>query len=254
MMQKTHIRYIVNDVPNAIDFYTGFLGFKVQMHPAPGFAGLTKGRLLLFLNQPGAGGAGRQMPDGRSPEPGGWNRIQLQVQDLESLYAELKNQGATFRNKIVEGKGGKQVILEDPSGNPVELFEPKEKSASSYKPEDYATITPYLAVQNAEKLVDFLKEVFHAEDHRLMRSENGAFMHGEFRIGDSLIMIGDVRDQYDPFPGMLYIYVPDVDLTYKKALEEGASSVEEPGDQDYGDRRAAFSDPSGNKWYIASKR
>ncbi|MCW9705492.1 VOC family protein [Fodinibius salsisoli] len=122
-MNNPAMRYIVNNVDEAIKFYTQLLGFEVQMHPAPGFAALSKDGLRLLLNQPGAGGAGRDMPDGQSPEPGGWNRIQLSVDDLEALCSKLKSEGATFRNEIVEGKGGKQVLLQDPSGNLVELFE-----------------------------------------------------------------------------------------------------------------------------------
>lgn len=126
-MVKANIRYIVNDVESSIDFYTNFLGFKVKMHPAPGFAALENDELRLSLNQPGAGSAGQKMPDGQSPEPGGWNRIQLMVDDLESLYSDLKKKGASFRNEIIEGKGGKQVLLQDSSGNLIELFEPGEE-------------------------------------------------------------------------------------------------------------------------------
>ncbi len=122
-MTKPAVRYIVNNVDEAIKFYTRILDFKIQMHPAPGFAALEKDGLRLLLNQPGAGGAGQQMPDGTSPEPGGWNRIQLSVDDLEAFCTKLEKQGATFRNDIVEGKGGKQVLLQDPSANLIELFE-----------------------------------------------------------------------------------------------------------------------------------
>jgi catechol 2,3-dioxygenase-like lactoylglutathione lyase family enzyme len=117
------IRYIVKDVDEAIDFYTGKLGFKVEMHPAPGFAALTSGDLRLLLNKPGAGGAGQAMPDGASPSPGGWNRIQIEVKDIESVVEKLRAQKAHFRNEIVSGIGGKQILLEDPSGNLVELFQ-----------------------------------------------------------------------------------------------------------------------------------
>lgn len=119
-------RYIVNDVDKAITFYKEFLDFEVIMHPVPGFAALTKGNLQLFLNQPGIGGAGQAMSDGELPKPGGWNRIQFTVDDLETLYAELIKKGAKFKNEIVIGQGGKQILLEDPSGNLIELFEPKE--------------------------------------------------------------------------------------------------------------------------------
>jgi catechol 2,3-dioxygenase-like lactoylglutathione lyase family enzyme len=124
-MGKVSVRYIVNDVEEAITFYTEFLGFQVDMHPAPSFARISLENLHLFLNQPGAGGAGQTMPDGREPTPGGWNRIQIEVEDLEEIVSKLKNAGATFRNDIVIGKGGNQILLDDPSGNPIELFQPK---------------------------------------------------------------------------------------------------------------------------------
>lgn len=118
------VRYIVDDVETAIELYTDLLDFEVQMHPAPGFAGLKHGNLLLALNEPGAGGAGQAMPDGTLPEPGGWNRFQLEVEDLAATVERLTERGASFRNEIVDGTGGKQILLEDPSGNAVELFEP----------------------------------------------------------------------------------------------------------------------------------
>lgn len=122
-MSKVSFRYIVNDVDAAIAFYTEMLDFKVDMHPAPGFAALSTGDLRLLLNRPGAGGAGQEMPDGRLPEPGGWNRIQVEVKDLTTTVDRLKGAGCRFRNEIVTGQGGKQVLVEDPSGNPIELFE-----------------------------------------------------------------------------------------------------------------------------------
>ena len=118
------VRYIVDDVEEAIAFYTRHLGFGVELNPAPGFAILSRGDLRLLLNAPGAGGSGQAMPDGRKPEPGGWNRIQLEVRDLASEVESLRNAGARFRNDIVSGRGGKQILVEDPSGNCVELFEP----------------------------------------------------------------------------------------------------------------------------------
>jgi catechol 2,3-dioxygenase-like lactoylglutathione lyase family enzyme len=119
------IRYIVHDVDAATAFYTQCLGFQVETQPGPGFAMLSRGDLRLLLNTPGGGGgAGRAMADGRWPEPGGWNRIQLEVDDLAGLVDKLKQEGARFRNEIVVGRGGNQILLEDPSGNPIELFEP----------------------------------------------------------------------------------------------------------------------------------
>jgi catechol 2,3-dioxygenase-like lactoylglutathione lyase family enzyme len=123
-MSKVNVRYIVNDVDKAIPFYTDVLGFKVEMHPAPGFASLSRGNLQLLLNRPGAGGAGQAMPEGELPAPGGWNRIQVEVEHLEETVEKLKNAGVRFRNEIVTGNGGKQILLEDPSGNPIELFQP----------------------------------------------------------------------------------------------------------------------------------
>lgn len=123
-MGTVNVRYIVDDVEASIAFYTKHLGFSVEFHPAPGFARLTRGDLSLLLNAPGAGGAGQAMPDGRLPEPGGWNRIQLQVDNLESKVQKLREADAPFRNDIVTGQGGKQILLDDPAGNPIELFEP----------------------------------------------------------------------------------------------------------------------------------
>ena len=122
-MGKVSVRYIVNDVDAVIPFYTDMLGFKVDMHPAPGFASLSRGDLRLLLNRPGDGGAGQAMPDSQLPAPGGWNRIQIEVEDLEGTVDKLKHQGAHFRNPIVTGNGGKQILVEDPSGNPIELFQ-----------------------------------------------------------------------------------------------------------------------------------
>lgn len=123
-MSKVSVRYIVDDVDQAIPFYTELLGFQLDMHPAPGFARVSYGDLQLLLNRPGAGGAGQAMPDGRVPAPGGWNQIQIEVEDLEATVEKLKAAGASFRNEIVNGNGGKQILVDDPSGNPVELFQP----------------------------------------------------------------------------------------------------------------------------------
>jgi catechol 2,3-dioxygenase-like lactoylglutathione lyase family enzyme len=124
-MPTVSVRYIVDDVDAAVAFYTERLGFEVVMRPAPPFANLARGDLRLLLNAPvGPGGAAQAMPDGRVPEPGGWNRFQLEVADLEAEVEALRAAGATFRNDIVVGRGGKQILLEDPAGNCVELFEP----------------------------------------------------------------------------------------------------------------------------------
>jgi catechol 2,3-dioxygenase-like lactoylglutathione lyase family enzyme len=124
-MTTVNVRYFVHDVDAAIAFYSERLGFDVDVHPAPGFAILSRHDLRLLLNTPsGGGGAAQPTPDGRSPQPGGWNRIQLEVDDLTDQVETLRKAGARFRNEIVAGKGGKQILLDDPSGNPIELFEP----------------------------------------------------------------------------------------------------------------------------------
>lgn len=125
-MATVSVRYIVDDVDSSITFYTQHLGFRVELHPGPGFAILSRGELRLLLNTPtGSGGAAQPMPDGRKPEPGGWNRIQLEFRDLASQVETLRRAGVHFRNEIVVGNGGKQILLDDPAGNPIELFEPR---------------------------------------------------------------------------------------------------------------------------------
>jgi catechol 2,3-dioxygenase-like lactoylglutathione lyase family enzyme len=118
-----NVRYMVNDVAASVDFYTRHLGFRVLTNMAPPFADVRRGNLRLLLSGP-ASSAGRPMPDGRTPEPGGWNRIHLIVDDIEAEVAELRAAGVTFRNDVVVGPGGSQILIEDPSGNVVELFQP----------------------------------------------------------------------------------------------------------------------------------
>jgi catechol 2,3-dioxygenase-like lactoylglutathione lyase family enzyme len=129
-MPAVSVRYIVDDVDDAIAFYCSQLGFDEVMHPAPTFAMLQRGPLRLVLSAPGGGpGGGAALADGTLPEPGGWNRFQLEVDDLDALAARLRDGGARLRSEIVEGVGGRQVIVDDPSGNPVELFEPTRQEA-----------------------------------------------------------------------------------------------------------------------------
>jgi catechol 2,3-dioxygenase-like lactoylglutathione lyase family enzyme len=129
-MATVSVRYIVHDVDAAIGFYRDQLGFTEVMHPAPTFAMLARGDLRLVLSAPGAGpGGGQAMPDGRVPEPGGWNRFALEVEDLDGLVAALRAHGVRFRNDIITGVGGRQILADDPSGNPVELFEPGRPEA-----------------------------------------------------------------------------------------------------------------------------
>lgn len=119
-LMAVSVRYIVDDVDAAIEFYRDRLGFEVNMRPAPGFARLSRGDLVLLLNAPGAGGAGRA---GGDPQPGGWNRFQIETDDLDVLVTDLQAAGAPFRGDLVQGRGGRQILVEDPSGNVVELFE-----------------------------------------------------------------------------------------------------------------------------------
>lgn len=124
-MATVQVRYIVRDVDSAIEFYCKYFGFRQLMHPAPSFAMLERGDLRLVLSKPSLEtGGGQAMSDGTKQEPGGWNRFSIEVKDLENTVSVLRKAGARFRNEIVKGVGGNQTIVEDPSGNPIELFEP----------------------------------------------------------------------------------------------------------------------------------
>lgn len=129
-LNATMVRYIVNDVEAAIAFYTRHLAFQVSAQSGQYFAILTRNDFQLVLSPPrGPGGGSQPMPDGRRPEPGGWNRMILRSRNLEADVDALRKAGVKFRNEIVAGPGGRQILLEDPSGNPVELFEPANESA-----------------------------------------------------------------------------------------------------------------------------
>jgi catechol 2,3-dioxygenase-like lactoylglutathione lyase family enzyme len=125
-MSSVQVRYIVHDVDDAIAFYTDHLGFHEDMHPAPTFAMLSRGDLRLVLSAPAGQtiGGGSTLPDGRTPEPGGWNRFAIQVDDISTTTAQLRDSGVRFRSDVIDGVGGRQAIIEDPSGNPIELFQP----------------------------------------------------------------------------------------------------------------------------------
>ena len=123
-MTNISVRYIVDDVDAAVDFYTSQFQFEVAMRPGPGFAMLRRGELRLLLNSPGGGGgAGQRLSDGTRPEPGGWNRFQLQVDDLDASVAVLRKAGFDLRGDVITGRGGRQALVPDPAGNLVELFE-----------------------------------------------------------------------------------------------------------------------------------
>jgi predicted enzyme related to lactoylglutathione lyase len=124
-MTTVRVRYMVNELDPAVEFYTKYLGFQVKQQNKPNFAMLSRGNLEFVLSTPfGPGGAAKPMPDGRKPEPGGWNRIIINVDDLQAEVARLKKAQLHFRNDIVSGPGGSEILLDDPSGNPVELFQP----------------------------------------------------------------------------------------------------------------------------------
>jgi PhnB protein len=119
-------------------------------------------------------------------------------------------------------------------------------------PDGYHSVTPYLTVHGADQLIEFLKQAFAAEERERFLRPDGAIMHAEVKVGDSIIMLAEANEQWQPRPGMLYLYVPDTDATYRRALDAGASSLMEPADQFYGDRNAGVTDPSGNSWWIAT--
>ena len=124
-MASVHVRYMVHDVEAAINFYTTYFGFRLISNSAPAFADVERGDLRLLLSGP-TSSAGRPMPDGRQPEPGGWNRLHFVVDDIAAEVERLRATGVRFRNDIVRGPGGAQILLEDPSGNPIELFQPRK--------------------------------------------------------------------------------------------------------------------------------
>jgi catechol 2,3-dioxygenase-like lactoylglutathione lyase family enzyme len=134
------VRYIVTDVEGAVDFYTRHFGFTLLSSAAPAFADVVRGRLRLLLSGP-ASSAGRPMPDGRIPEPGGWNRIHLIVADIAGEVERLRAAGLVFRNDIVRGPGGQQILLEDPAGNPIELFQSAAASPEAAPPTPGRTTT-----------------------------------------------------------------------------------------------------------------
>ena len=123
--ELVNVRYMVDDVEKAVDFYTNHFGFTLRSNHAPAFADVVRGNLRLLLSGP-TSSAGRAMPDGRTPQPGGWNRVHFIVEDIAAEVRRLQAAGLTFRNDIVSGPGGRQILLEDPAGNPIELFQPAD--------------------------------------------------------------------------------------------------------------------------------
>jgi uncharacterized glyoxalase superfamily protein PhnB/catechol 2,3-dioxygenase-like lactoylglutathione lyase family enzyme len=252
-MQTVNFRYIVDDVDAAVAFYE-HLNFRVTAHPAPGFAALDRDGIQLFLNAPGAGGAGQTLADGAKPEPGGWNRIQLAVDDLDAAISELRQAGVDFRSDVVEGKGGRQVLLKDPSGNLVEVFEARRGDSVQRIPPGFHTVTPFFSVDDVGAFAKFLEAAFGATLKNSMKSDDGVIRHATVQVGDSRLMISSGTDRYPSRPLATHLYVEDVDGLYERAMKAGARSLEAPTDQFYGDRRAGLEDRWGNHWWIATHR
>jgi uncharacterized glyoxalase superfamily protein PhnB len=255
-MATLQVRYIVRDVDTAIAFYCQHLGFREAMHPSPAFAMLSRGDLRLVLSQPNpSAGGGQAMPDGTPQEPGGWNRFAIEVEDLASLVTQLRAAGVPFRNEIVSGVGGSQILVQDPSGNLVELFQPKipEARLKSGIPSGYPTVTPYLAVRGAREAIEFVQRAFDAEVKHLSARPDGTLMNAEVRIGTSMVMFGEASKD-STWPAMLYLYVENADDWYSRAIAAGGKSIREPEDQFYGDRVGAVEDASGNQWWIATRK
>ena len=248
-MNPVAVRYIVDDVDAAVSFYTEHLGFSVEMKPAPGFAMLARGDLSLLLNAPGAGGAGQAVAD-QTPQPGGWNRIQLVVEDLAGLHQGLQAKGLRFKSGIVEGQGGNQVLLEDPAGNLVELFEPKARVDPI--PKGFHTVTPFLLADDVEPLLHFIETAFAGTPHYSMKSDDGVIRHATIRVGNSLLMLSKGVEIYGRMPAMLHLYVANADAVYEQALKAGGTSLREPHNEFYGDRVAAVKDEWDNQWWIAT--
>jgi uncharacterized glyoxalase superfamily protein PhnB/catechol 2,3-dioxygenase-like lactoylglutathione lyase family enzyme len=251
-MTSVSVRYIVDDVTAAISFYTDLLNFKLEMNPAPGFALLSRGDLHLLLNAPGAGGAGQAMPDGQMPRPGGWNRIQIAVDDLISFQSELASKGASFKNEITEGQGGKQLLLQDPSGNLCELFEAKKAGFVKAIPDGFHTVTPFLLADDVAQFLSFIERAFSAKTEYTMKSSDGVVRHATARIGSSILMVSSGTDIYGNMPCMLHLYVKDVDSLYAQAIKAGAASLRKPQNEFYGDRTSAVVDSWKNQWWIAT--
>jgi uncharacterized glyoxalase superfamily protein PhnB len=248
-MGRAYFRYIVQDVAAAIHFYREHLGFEVLQHTASGFAELERDGVCLLLNAPGAGGAvGTKLRDGEQPKPGGWNRVQLRVDDLLATYAALRRAGQQFRSDLIQGQGGKHALLEDPSGNLVELFEPRERrAANAGRP----ALAPFIAVDDVEPLISFLEHAFGAQAER-MKSEDGITRQATVRLGDATLMLSRGTDLYGERPVTTHLYVDDVDATYVRALGAGGKSLQAPNDRFYGDRLGAIVDRWDNHWWIAT--
>lgn len=237
-MDKVSIRYIVNDVDAAIKFYTELLGFKLEMHLAPGFAMLSKGNLLLLLNKPGAGGAGQPIGDGRAPTPGGWNRFQLVFADLATAVDKLRSAGCRFRNEIVVGNGGKQILAEDPSGNCIELFEPfRAEAARSGKTPAQGEAQAQSAAPSAASSDDAHRAAMRAAAKRIDRVNEwlhlgGAIPADEYcRLSESGIThVIDLRDDSEVDADLARLQQLNIARLQVPVPNHGAPTAEQLGE------------------------
>jgi PhnB protein len=197
-------------------------------------------------------GRGRGGQAGGDPEPGGWNRFQLTVDDLPAAVDELERAGARFRGRVVEGNGGRQILVEDPAGNPVELFEPARSGSVRPVPLDAQPLTPFLSIADVAAFIDFVTKAFNGTVVYMMKSADGVVRHCRLDVAGSQLMVSSGTDLFKPKPCMLHLYVEDVDAAYRLALQAGAVSLREPTDEFYGDRSAGVEDRWKNQWWIAT--
>ncbi len=246
-MATVQIRYIVRDLDSAVAFYTSQLGFAIQMHRPPSFAMLTRGdlRLVLSVPNPQAGG-GQPMPDGRQQEPGGWNRFAIEVDDLPAMVERLRAAGARFRNEMVIGVGGNQILVEDPSGNPIELFQPTI-AAAQLATRRIVNSRCVLAVRDlklsTEYYVDvlgFIRDPIDADGWSFLSRDNFRVMLGECRDERPASELGD--HSY-----FAYWNIDGVDAFYREVAARGALVGPAPADKPWGLREFTLRTPDGHR-------
>ena len=221
----------------------------------------TFGAQLLFKGTGSAGGMhaevkigdSKVMIGGGGAYPGPWfpASIHLKVDDVDDVYARALRAGATSLHAPMDFEYGERGAgVKDLSGNQWYLATPKGET--HFLPE-MGSVTPYLHPRGAERLIDFLKEAFGAEEAARHEEPKGTIVHAKVRIGDSILEMGEAHGEYQPMPAMFYLYVNNTDATYERAIKAGAKSLSAPADQPYGDRNAAVEDPFGNQWYFATR-
>lgn len=251
-MPAASFRYIVDDIDAAIAFYRDRLGFTEVMRPAPTFAMLSRGGLRLVLSAPGGGpGGGQAIPDGTLPAPGGWNRLQLEVDDVESMVNELRREGVAFRSDVVNGVGGKQIIAEDPSGNPVELFEPLRPEARLSRPAEARRIA-WVGIRTdaATEMVRLLEEVLHLErDH-----QEEDFWVLRFPEGGKAEVFGpgSTYNRHFGSAPVVGFLVEDVRASAESLGKAGVEVVHGPDFDEVGNGWVHFRGPDGNLYELTS--